>query len=124
MKKNCCWVYYLEPESNIIDKVNVVLELPNYATKKELEHATGIDTSDSPAKKDFTAFESEVNKVDNNKLVTVLTSLNNIKIKVDDLDVGRLKTVIVDLKKLSDVVDNEIVKNTKQNALHFFYKNQ
>ena len=120
MKKNCCWVYYLEPDSNIIDKVNVVLELPNYATKKELEHATGIDTSDPPAKKDFTAFESEVNKVDNNKLVTVLTSLNNVKIKVDDLDVGRLKTVIVDLKKLSDVVDNEIVKNTKQNALHFF----
>ena len=53
-------------------------------------------------------------------MVTVLTSLNNVKIKVDDLDVGRLKTVIADLKKLSDVVDNEIVKNTKQNALHFF----
>ena len=46
-------------------------------------------------------------------MVTVLTSLNNVKIKLDDLDVGRLKTVIVDLKKLSDVVDNEIVKNTK-----------
>ena len=42
MKKNCCWVYYLEPDSNIIDKVNVVLELLNYATKKELEHATGM----------------------------------------------------------------------------------
>ena len=26
---------------------------------------------------------------------------------------GKLKTVPVDLKKLSDVVDNEVVKNTK-----------
>ena len=33
--------------------------------------------------------------------------------KVDDLDVGKLKTVPVHLIKLSDVVDNEFVKNTK-----------
>ena len=29
----------------------------------------------------------------------VSTSLNNVKTKVDDLDVGKLKTVPVDLKK-------------------------
>ena len=40
--------------------------------------------------------------------------MNNLKIKVDDLDIGKLKTVPADLKKLSDVVDNEIVKNTTQ----------
>ena len=45
------------------------------------------------------------------------TSLNNLKIKVDDLDVGKLKTVPVDLKKLSDVVSHEVVKNTKFNTL-------
>ena len=33
------------------------------------------------------------------------------------LDVGKLKNVPVDLKKLSDVGDNEIVKNTKFNTL-------
>ena len=43
--------------------------------------------------------------------------MNNLKTKVDDLDVGKLKTVPVDLKKLSDVVDNEVVKNTKFNTL-------
>ena len=32
---------------------------------------------------------------------------------LNDLDVGKVKTVPVDLKKLSDVVDNEVVKNTK-----------
>ena len=44
-------------------------------------------------------------------------SLNNTKTKVDDLDVGKLKTVTVDFKKLSDVVDNEVVKNRKFNTL-------
>ena len=47
--------------------------------------------------------------------MNVPTNLNNLKIKVDDLDVGKLKTV--DLKTLSDVVDNEIIKNTKFNSL-------
>ena len=38
--------YYPEPDSHIRDKVKVV-------SKKELEHDTGIDTSDLAAKKDF-----------------------------------------------------------------------
>ena len=37
--------------------------------------------------------------------------MNNLKSKVDDLDVSRLKTVPVKLKGLSDVVDNEVVIN-------------
>ena len=43
--------------------------------------------------------------------------MNNLKTKVDEFDVGKLKTVPVDLKHLSDIVDNEIVKNTKLNTL-------
>ena len=50
-------------------------------------------------------------------MVNVPTSLNNSKIKLDDLDVGKLKTVPIDLKKLSDVVANEVVKNAKFNTL-------
>ena len=61
--------------------------------------------------------KAEVNKLDINKLVNIQTSLNNLKTNVDDLDVGKLKTVPVDLKKLSDVVANEAVKNTKFNTL-------
>ena len=45
--------------------------------------------------------------------MNVSTSLNNLKTKVDELDVGKLKTVPIDLKKLSDAVDNDVVKNTK-----------
>ena len=98
---------------HIRDKAKVVLDLSNNATKKELDHAKGVDTSNLAAKKDFI----EVDILDINKLVNVPTSLNNFKIKIDDLDVGKLKTVPIDLKKLSDVVDNEVVKNTKFNTL-------
>ena len=37
--------YYSELDIHIRDKVKVVLDLSNYATKKELELSTGIDTS-------------------------------------------------------------------------------
>ena len=45
-------------------------------------------------------------------MVKVPNSLNNVKTKVDDLDVGKLKTAPIDLKELSDVAANK-VKNTK-----------
>ena len=51
-------------------------------------------------------------------MVNVPTSLDNLKTKIDELDVGKLKTVPVDLKKLSDVVDKQVVKNTKFNTLN------
>ena len=61
--------------------------------------------------------KAEVNKLDINNLTNVPTSLNNLKTKVDDLDVGKLEKVLIDFKKLSDVVDNELVKNIKFNKL-------
>ena len=103
--------------SHIRDKVKVVLDLTSYATEKELENATGIDTSDLAAKKDFISLKAEVDKLDINKLTNVPTSLNNLKTKVNDLVVRKLKTVPIDLKKLSDVLDNEVVKNRKLNTL-------
>ena len=82
-----------ELENHITDKVKVVLDFTSYATKKELEHATGVDTSDLAAKKDFVALKAEVDQLDINKLANVPTSLNNLKTKVDDLHVGRLTTI-------------------------------
>ena len=64
-----------------------------YATKKELDRTTGVGVSDLAAKKDFVAL-----KLDFTKLTNVPTSLNNIKTNVDDLDVGKLKTVPEELK--------------------------
>ena len=50
-------------------------------------------------------------------MLNVLTSLSNLNTNVDDLDVSRLKAVPTDLKKISDVVDNEVLKNAKFNTL-------
>ena len=72
----------------------------NYAIKKELEHVACVGTSDLDTKKYFIALKAEVDKLDINKLVIVLSNLNNIKAKVNDLDVGKLKTVPVHLKKM------------------------
>ena len=55
---------------------------------------------------------TEVEKLDSNKLNNVSTGLNNLKTKVNDLGVVKMKTVPVDLKKLSDLLDNEIAENT------------
>ena len=55
-------------------------------------------------------------KLNINELVNVPTSFNNLKTKVNVIDVCKLKTVPVDLKKLIDVVDNVAVKNT--NSIH------
>ena len=51
-------------------------------------------------------------------MTSVPASWNNLKGKVVDLDVGKLKNVPVDLKKLSDAEDNEVVKNIKVNTLN------
>ena len=61
--------YYLSLHSHIRDKVRKVLDLTNYATKKEIEHATCVHTSDLAAKKDFVAAKAEVDKLDINKLM-------------------------------------------------------
>ena len=106
--------YYPETDSHNREKVKVVLDLSNYATKKEWDHATGVDLIQL-LKKDFIGLRTE--KLDINKLVNVSTSLNNLKTKIADLDVSKLKAVPINLKKLSDTVDNNVVVNTKFNTL-------
>ena len=70
--------YYPEIDSDIRDKVKVVLDLTNYI------NACSIDTSDLAAKKDLIAFKADVDKLKITKLTNVSTSLNNFKTKVDD----------------------------------------
>ena len=44
-------------------------DLSNYATKKKLNDATGLDTSNLAAKRDFIALKAKVDKPGINKLV-------------------------------------------------------
>ena len=45
--------------------------------------------SDLVAKKDFIALKAEFDKLGTNNLINVSTSLNNLKTKVHNLDVGK-----------------------------------
>ena len=60
--------------------------------------------------------KADLDKLNIDKFINVPTSLNNLKTKINGLDAGKLKTYPVDLKKLNDVVDNELVK--KQNSIN------
>ena len=68
--------YYPETDSHVRDKVEVLLDLSNYATKKELEHSTDADASNLAIKSDSIALKVEVDKQDTNKLVNSLAGLN------------------------------------------------
>ena len=50
--------------------------------------------------------KAKAGKLDINKFINVPSSLNNLKIKVHDLDIGKLKAIPVDLKKLCNIVAN------------------
>ena len=81
--------------------------MSNHTTKNELEHATGVDTSNIAAKSDFIVLKVEINKLDTNKLINALTDLNDLRAKIDDLDLGKLKMVPIDLEKVSGLVDKK-----------------
>ena len=51
-------------------------------------------------------------------MVNVPTFLNDLKIKIDDLEVDKFKAVSIDLKKLSDEVSKEVVKKTVYGKLN------
>ena len=83
------------PKAKIIFEGNVKLDLSSYITKAELKNETGVDASKSAAKSD----------------------LASLKAKIDKIDVNKLKTVLVDLSKLIYVVRNVVVKKTAYDKL-------
>ena len=52
-----------------------------------------------------------MDKLDIDKLKSLLNDLNRLKSKVDNLDVDKLNTVPTDLKRLNDVVVKNVIKN-------------
>ena len=75
--------------------MKVELDLSNYATEGDLKKEIGVDISEFPKKTD-------------------LASLN---VDVDESDIYKLKTVPVDLSKLNNVVDNDVMKKTEFDKL-------
>ena len=75
--------------------INVKVDLSNYATKTDLKNVSHVDVSSFALK----------------------SNLASLKTEVDKIDAGKLKTVPVDLAKLSNVVKNDVVKKTEYNKL-------
>ena len=86
---------YFLPYNNSSEKIEVELDLSNYATKKDIKDITHIDARGFASK----------------------TNLAALKTEVDKIDTDELKTVPNDLAKLSNVVKNDVVKKTDYNAL-------
>ena len=116
---------YSEPDNHFGNKVKVVLDLANYATTKELKGATGVDKFNLTAKRDFIALKAEVGKLDINEFVNVPAGFSNLKTKTktNDIEVDKLQTVPVDLKKISDVVSKKVVERIVYNKLNTKYNN-
>ena len=87
---------YFPPYSPSKNKIEVELDLSNYATKSELKNVTGVDTSQFAKKDDLANLKSEADKLDIDEL--------------SELDADKFKPVLTDLRKLSDVVKNYVVK--------------
>ena len=85
---------YYPPYKSSSNNIEVELDLSNYATKKDINDITHVDVSGFASK----------------------TNLAALKTEVDKIDADKLKTVPVDLAKLSNVVKNEVVKKTDYNA--------
>ena len=80
--------YFPKPFRSFEGNINVKVDLSNYATKTDLKNVTHIDTS----------------------IFALKTNLASSKTEVDKLVIGKLAPAPVDLKKLSDVVKNDVFK--------------
>ena len=86
--------YFPTPSSHK-ENIKVEIDLSNYATKKDINDITHVDTSNFALK----------------------TKIFTLKTEVDKLDIDKLATVPVDLSKLSNVVKNDVVKKTVYDKL-------
>ena len=98
--------------------VKVEWDLSNYGEKKaDLKSATRGDASPFAKKVDLASLTSNVDEKGIDILKNMPTNLSNLKSKLDKLDIGRLDTTPVDLRKLSNIVKNKVVKKTEYNEL-------
>ena len=79
---------YYPPYKSSSNNIKVVLDLANFATKDDVKNITQVDVSSFASK----------------------TNLAALKTEVDKIDVDKLKTTSTDLAKLTNAVENDLVK--------------
>ena len=85
---------YYPPYKSSSNNVKVELDLTNYATKTDLKNITHVDVSSSASKPNLAALKTEVYKIDTDKL----------------------KTTPADMAKLTNAIENDVVKKTDYNT--------
>ena len=85
---------FYPPYKSSSNNVKVELDLTNYATKTDLENITHVDVSSFASK----------------------TNLAALKTEVDKIDIDKLKTAPADLAKLTNAIENDVVKKTDYNT--------
>ena len=86
--------YYPPPYKSSSNNVKVELDLTKYATKTDLKNITHVDVNIFASKTNLAALKTEVDKIDTDKL----------------------KTAPTDLAKLTNAVENDVVKKTDYNT--------
>ena len=85
---------YYPPYKSSSNNVKVELDLTNYATKNDLKNITHVDVSSFASKTNLAALKSEVDKI----------------------EVDKLKTAPVDLGKLTNAIESDLVKKNVYNT--------
>ena len=85
---------YYPPYKSSSNNIKVELDLANYVTKDDVKNITCVDVSSFASK----------------------TNLATLKTEVDKIDVDKLKTTAVDLAKLTNAVENDLVEKTDYNT--------
>ena len=75
--------------------ISVKVDLSNYASKTDLKNVSHVDVSSFARK----------------------SNLASLRTEVDKIDAEKLKTVLLDLAKLSNVVKNDVIKKTEYDKL-------
>ena len=85
---------YYPPYKSSSNNIKLELHLTNYATKTDLNNITHVDVSSFASK----------------------TNLAALKTEVDKIDADKLKRAPTDLAKLTNVIENNVVKKTDYNT--------
>ena len=85
---------YYPPYKSSSNNGKVELDLTNYATKTDLKNITHVDVSSFASK----------------------TNLAALKTEVDKIDADKLKTTPTDLAKLTNAIENDVVKKADYNT--------
>ena len=93
-KLNYKMTAYYPPYRSSSNNVKVELNLTNYATKADLNNIAHVDVSSFASK----------------------TNLEALKTEVDKIDADKLKTAPADLTKLTNAIENDVVKKTDYNT--------